>query len=120
MTVAIGAMVNARCSAANKHRNLRKSWPHRCMVPKAEQAMPEVLAAGRDTDPCGRAGDRMDVSGAHRHAARNPPQRSPRVQSRPQRHPLGQAEAEAGSVSVNQGYLTRLTREPDAAEITGC
>src|ERR1700679_1720444 len=45
MTVAIGAMVNARCSAANKHRNLRKSWPHRCMVPKAEQAMPEVLAA---------------------------------------------------------------------------
>ena len=65
-------------------------------VPKAEQAMPEVLAAAETLTTCGRTRDRMDVPGAHRRAAGDPSQHAPRVQSRSERHPLGKAEAEAG------------------------
>jgi molybdopterin-guanine dinucleotide biosynthesis protein len=90
------------------------------MVPKAEQAMPEVLAAAETLT---HAAEReiawmflariATLRAIHRDEARvfNP--------DRKDTH-LGQAEAEAESVSVNQGYSTRLTREPDAAEITGC
>ena len=90
------------------------------MVPKAEQAMPEVLAAAETlTHAAEREVAWMFLAriavlqAIHRNTPRvfNPGRKS---------HPLGQAEAEAGSVSVNQGYSTRLTREPDAAEITGC
>jgi len=43
-------------------------------VPRAEQSMPEVLTAAEILTYAAGARDRLGVSGAHRHAAGNPPQ----------------------------------------------
>jgi hypothetical protein len=64
-------------------------------LPKAEYMAPKWQTATES-----RGGPRADHARAYRHFGGNPPQRSPRVQSRSERHALGKAEAETGRISA--------------------